>query len=91
MDLVQKDTGLFLDIAEAGEVPVELAPKIREIFADGQARYGERAWSSQIVKRLEDACGVDLRADGYPAELLDDEPEEPGYEVRLDPPGATGA
>ena len=87
MDLVQKDTGLFLDLAKAGDVPVELAPRISEIFADGQARYGERAWSSRIVKRLEDACGIDLRAEGYPAELLDDEPEAPGYEVRLDPPG----
>lgn len=84
MDLVMKDAGLFLDLAKNGNVPVELAPLVQEIFRDGQARYGKRAWSSMIVKRLEEACGCDLRAEGYPAELVDDEPEARGWEVRLD-------
>ena len=36
-----------------------------------------------IVKRLEDACGTDLRAPGFPDEIVDDEAEEPGYEVAV--------
>ncbi len=75
MDLVMKDAGVSLDLAERGGVPVGLAPLVHEIFRDGQARYGARAWSSMIVKRLEEACGCDLRAAGYPAELVDDEPD----------------
>jgi 3-hydroxyisobutyrate dehydrogenase len=34
-----------------------------------------------IVKRLEDACGTELRASGFPEEITDNEAEEPGYEV----------
>ena len=45
-------------------------------------RYGEREWSPNIVKRLEEACGVEVQAPGFPAEIIDDEPEKPGYEVR---------
>ena len=30
---------------------------------------------------LEDATGLDVRAPGFPPEMTDDEPEEPGYEV----------
>ncbi len=51
------------------------------IFRDGAARFGPRAWSSMIVRRLEEACGIALRAPGFPAELTDDEPEERGREV----------
>ena len=36
-----------------------------------------------IVKRLEDAAGVSLRAPGFPPQLVDDEPEEKGVEVRV--------
>ena len=34
-----------------------------------------------IIRRLEDAMGFQVLADGFPAEMTDDEPEEPGYEV----------
>ena len=33
------------------------------------------------VKHLEEACGVEITAPGFPAEMVDDEPEAPGYEV----------
>ncbi|MEM6593374.1 MAG: NAD(P)-dependent oxidoreductase [Pseudomonadota bacterium] len=81
MDLVLKDIGLFQEIADRNGVPLELSPKLIEIFKDGQARYGERAQSDDIIRRLEEATGLDIRAPGFPAELVDDEPEEPGYEV----------
>jgi 3-hydroxyisobutyrate dehydrogenase len=81
MDLVVKDMSLFDGLAERLRVPLEVSPMVLDIFKDGQARYGERAWSSMIVKRLEDACGTDLRARGFPEEIVDDEAEEPGYEV----------
>ncbi|TFH48650.1 MAG: NAD(P)-dependent oxidoreductase [Lysobacterales bacterium] len=81
MDLVVKDMSLFDALAERLAIPLELSPMVLGIFKDGQARYGERAWSSMIVKRLEDGCGTDLRADGFPEEITDDEAEEPGYEI----------
>lgn len=81
MDLVLKDIGLFQDIAERHNVPLEISPLMIEIFKDGQERYGPRAWSDDIIRRLEEACDVSITAPGFPAEMIDDEPEEPGYEV----------
>jgi len=40
-----------------------------------------RAQSDDIIRRLEEATGLDITAPGFPAEMTDDEPEEPGYEV----------
>ena len=81
MDLVLKDMGLFQSVADRAGVKLELSPLFLDIFADGQERYGARAWSPMIVKRLEDVCGTDLRAPGFPPEMIDTEPEEPGAEV----------
>lgn len=82
MDLVNKDIGLFQKIAEAHNVPLEISPLINEIFQDGQTRFGPRAFSPSIIRRLEEPTGLDVTYPGFPADLLDDEPEEPGYEVR---------
>ncbi|SLN57516.1 2-(hydroxymethyl)glutarate dehydrogenase [Roseovarius litorisediminis] len=81
MDLVLKDIGLFHKLAEQHDVPLEISPLMIDIFKDGQKRYGERAQSDDIIRRLEDATGLSILADGFPAEMLDVEPEEPGYEV----------
>ena len=81
MDLVLKDIGLFQDVADRAGVPLEMNPLMIEIFKDGIAKYGSRELSPNIIKRLEDATGLDIRAPGFPAEMVDDEPEEPGYEV----------
>ncbi|MAY71415.1 MAG: 3-hydroxyisobutyrate dehydrogenase [Halomonas sp.] len=81
MDLVLKDVGLFDALARSLEVPLEISPLLLDIFQDGQERYGSREWSSNIIRRLEDACGVEVLGDGFPAELTDDEPEEAGHEV----------
>ena len=81
MDLVLKDIGLFHSIAEANNVPLEISPLMIEIFKDGQKRYGQRANSDDIIRRLEEPTGLSILADGFPALLVDDEPEEAGYEV----------
>ena len=81
MDLVLKDTGLFDDLAKKLNAPLEISPKVVEIFKDGQKKYGSRAWSSMIVKRMEDLNNIDFRAKGFPDELIDNEPEEKGYEI----------
>jgi 3-hydroxyisobutyrate dehydrogenase len=81
MDLIQKDIGLFQKLADQFAVPLEISPLIIEIMTDGQKRYGERAQSDRIIERLEEATGLQILADGFPQELIDDEPEEHGYEV----------
>ncbi len=81
MDLVQKDIGLFQSIADRHDVPLEISPVLIDIFDDGAERFGPREWSPNIIKRLEEATGLSILAPGFPAEMVDDEPEEPGYEV----------
>ncbi|MEL6701511.1 MAG: NAD(P)-dependent oxidoreductase, partial [Pseudomonadota bacterium] len=81
MDLVAKDIGLFQEVADRAGVPVELNPELIRIFNDGIDRYGPRELSPNIIRRLEDATGLDIRAPGFPAEMTDDEPEESGAEV----------
>jgi 3-hydroxyisobutyrate dehydrogenase len=81
MDLVVKDIGLFDEVARRHDIPLEVAPLLRQIFEDGQERFGPREWSPNIIRRLEEPTGLDVRAPGFPAAILDDEPEEPGYEV----------
>ena len=83
MDLVCKDIGLFNDVANRGNLKLELAPVMEEIFKQGQERYGPRELSPNIIKRLEEVAGIEILAPGFPAEMCDDEPEEPGYEVKV--------
>lgn len=81
MDLVKKDIGLFQILAEKYSVPLEISPLMVDIFNDGIERYGPRELSPNIIRRLEDATGLSILADGFPAQMEDDEPEEAGYEV----------
>ncbi|MEM8793231.1 MAG: NAD(P)-dependent oxidoreductase [Pseudomonadota bacterium] len=81
MDLVLKDISLFQQVAGRAGVTLDLNPLIIEIFEDAIARYGPRELSPNVIRRLEDRTGLDITAPGFPPEMLDDEPEEPGYEV----------
>ncbi|RBI72359.1 NAD(P)-dependent oxidoreductase [Roseovarius sp. TE539] len=81
MDLVAKDIGLFQGVADRAGVPLELNPLLVDLFQDGIARYGPREWSSNIIRRLEDATGRSVTAPGFPPILSDEEPEEAGAEV----------
>lgn len=81
MDLVIKDVGLFDALAHDLGVPVELSPLVLGIFKDGERRYGPRELSPNIIKRLEEACGIRVLGDGFPSQMIDEEPEAPGYEV----------
>ncbi|MBT5301715.1 MAG: NAD(P)-dependent oxidoreductase [Tateyamaria sp.] len=81
MDLVAKDIGLFQEVANRAGVPLELNPLLINIFQDGIEKFGARELSPNIIKRLELVTGLDVTAPGFPEEMEDDEPEEPGEEV----------
>ena len=81
MDLVVKDMSLFDKLSKKSDVPLEISPIALNIFQEAQKKYGPRSWSSMVVKRLEDASNINLRAEGFPAELIDREPETKGAEI----------
>ena len=72
MDLACKDLGLVNNIAEKLGVPLELGGITQQIFRRARGLYGSQAQSPEVVRMLEQACGLELRADGYPTELVAD-------------------
>lgn len=82
MGLVHKDISLFQKIADNANIPLEMNPLMVSIFEDGISRYGADELSPNIIKRLEEKTGLDITALGFPDEMVDDEPEERGYEVK---------
>lgn len=81
MDLVLKDIGLFQAIAEDHGVPLDLSPKLVELYQQATAAYGPRELSPNIIRRYEGPTGLSIRAPGFPAEMVDDEPPARGSEV----------
>jgi 3-hydroxyisobutyrate dehydrogenase len=69
MDLACKDAGFAVEFGRRFGVPLRLAAAMEQTFIEGRAKYGGAAWSSMIVKLLEDAVGTPLRAPGFPARL----------------------
>jgi 3-hydroxyisobutyrate dehydrogenase len=72
MDLACKDAGFALEFGRRLGVPLRLASVMEQTFIEGRAKYGGSAWSSMIVKLLEDSVGTPLRAPGFPARLGSD-------------------
>ena len=81
MDLVEKDMSLFNKLSKDQDIELEIAPFVLDIFKDAKEKFGSRAWSSMVVKRLEDKYGINFREKGFPDELVDNEPEEKGVEI----------
>ena len=82
-DLAVKDMSIFNDLGNRYGIPMEIAPLALDIIKDGLSQFGSRAWSSMVVKRLEDACNTDFRAEGFPEILEDDEPFQIGKEIKV--------
>lgn len=68
-DLALKDLGFNLAMGEEYGVPLELATAVRNQYLRATERYGADAQSPEIVRLLEDACGTELRAPGFPERI----------------------
>ena len=69
MDLVLKDLGFAMDFGSEFAVPLDLAAATRQSYVAARAAYGGTAQSPMVVKLLEDLLDTDLRAEGFPAKL----------------------
>ena len=77
MDLACKDLGLVNGIAEKIGVPLELGSMAQQIFRRARGLYGSQAQSPEVVRMIEAACGLELRAPGYPTELVAEKAARP--------------
>ena len=63
--LQAKDANLAYELSREFGVPLEVGGLVEQIIGRARRKYGDNAWSTQLVKLLEDDLGVDLRAPGY--------------------------
>lgn len=68
-DLCLKDMGFALRLGRERDVPLDIAGTVEQLFIRGRARYGGGAEYAMVAKLLEEACGTDLRAPGFPETL----------------------
>jgi 3-hydroxyisobutyrate dehydrogenase len=69
MDLACKDLGFAMKLGGQFGVPLDLAALTTQTFVRAREAYGGGAWSTEVVRLLEDALRTDLRAPGFPAQL----------------------
>jgi 3-hydroxyisobutyrate dehydrogenase len=69
MDLALKDLGFAMSFGREFGVPLDLASKTLQAFVRAREVYGSNAWSTMVVKLLEDELGTELRAPGFPSVL----------------------
>ena len=69
MDLACKDLGFAMKLGSKFGVPLDLAALTTQTFVRAREAYGGGAWSTEVVRLLEDALRTDLRAAGFPAQL----------------------
>ena len=70
MDLAVKDLGFAMGLGRDFGVPLDLGGLAYQTFVRARSQYGGGAMSTQAVKLLEDTLRTDLRAPGFPAELV---------------------
>ena len=68
-DLCLKDIGVAMALGRRPDVPLDVAGTVEQLFVRGRARYGGTAEYAMVAKLLEEACGTDLRAPGFPETL----------------------
>lgn len=83
MDLVCKDLSLFNHLTKKFNIPSKISTLMLKTFNKGRKIYGDREWSTKIIKLLEDKCNTDLRSKGFPLKLKDNEPRKKGIEVKF--------
>lgn len=81
VDLVLKDVGLFNTLTQRAGMKLDLAPLLVDIFSQAQDEFGPREKSPNIIRRYEEPMGVKVLGHGFPADILDDEPEAAGHEL----------
>ena len=81
MDLVKKDVDLFGKLSKKFNIPTDVGKLLIKKFNHGKNKYGDRAFSTSIVKILEENCKENLRAKGFPKKLIDTYPKKKGIEI----------
>ena len=63
--LAAKDANLAYELGRRHGVPLEMGSLVEQLLLRARRKYGDDAWSTQVVKLLEDDLREELRAPGY--------------------------
>lgn len=83
MDLVCKDLSLFDKLTKKYNIPSNISELILNIFEKGRAEFGDKSFSTSIVKKFENECKENLRAPNFPKKLIDNEKRKKGFEIKF--------
>lgn len=65
LDLGCKDLGFVSDLGRTHNVPLKLSALVEQLFNEARAKHGGSAWTPHVVKMMEEATGLELRAEGF--------------------------
>lgn len=74
MALTLKDAGFVTALGRSLGVPLKLSTLVEQHFVEAQARYGPGAWAPEVLRLMEDATGMALRAEIDPTDEPATEP-----------------
>ena len=69
LDLSCKDLGFATQLGREFDVPLEIATLVEQLNIRARDEYGGSAGSPMVAQLLEAACGIELRAPGFPENL----------------------
>ncbi len=76
IDLACKDLGFATQLGRDLGVPLPLQQLVEQQFHAARGQFGGDAWSPMVIRLLEEAMGVALRAPGFPDVLTATSPEQ---------------
>ena len=83
MDLVCKDLNLFKKLTKNLKINAKISDLIFNIFNKGRKKFGDRSFSTGIVKLLEKQSNENLRDLNFPKILIDTESRKKGFEIKF--------
>jgi 3-hydroxyisobutyrate dehydrogenase len=85
LDLSCKDLGFATQLGREFEVPLEIANLVEQLNLRARDEFGGSAGSPMVAQLLENACGLNLRAPGFPESLEEYLATMPRAERHIDP------
>ena len=82
MDLANKDISLFNKLGKKYNIPIDLGKIVNKKFIEGITKFGNRSFSTSIVKLIEKECNIKMRAKNFPKKLIDYQPKQRAIEIK---------
>ena len=82
MDLANKDISLFNKLGKKYNIPIDLGKIVNKKFKEGITKFGNRSFSTSIVKLIEKECNIKMRAKNFPKKLIDYQPKQRAIEIK---------